>query len=321
MYHIKNNEAIFIEPTSFSEIQMTEHVLEELIKHNTNLIADEESMLIVGQQVRNADNGICDLVGINQNGDIVLIEIKRDRKDIEARREAFEFQAIRYAAGFATITDIDDLISKIYAPFLEKKSADKQNHTLTITEQANRNIVSFFQENNIAIEDFNQQQQIILVASDFDVQTKSAVAWLNNNGVEINCYKLIPYKINGELFIDSKKVLPLDQYEDYYVDLKNKSTTSKIKSKRDTNRRSLPRIDAMLEWGVVKEGDLLRAKNHDSTAILMGNGNVELDGKEMSIQQWLKELTGWPSVETYSFTVHVEKGKTLSEIRREYMEK
>ena len=113
----------------------------------------------------------------------------------------------------------------------------------------------------------------------------------------------------------------MDQYEDYYVDLKNKSTTSKIKSKRDTNRRSLPRIDAMLEWGVVKEGDLLRAKNHDSTAILMGNGNVELDGKEMSIQQWLKELTGWPSVETYSFTVHVEKGKTLSEIRREYMEK
>lgn len=77
MYHIKNNEAIFIEPTSFSEIQMTEHVLEELIKHNTNLIADEESMLIVGQQVRNADNGICDLVGINQNGDIVLIDKTR----------------------------------------------------------------------------------------------------------------------------------------------------------------------------------------------------------------------------------------------------
>ena len=77
MYHIKNNEAIFIEPTSFSEIQMTEHDLEELIKHNTNLIADEESMLIVGQQVRNADNGICDLVGINQNGDIVLIDKTR----------------------------------------------------------------------------------------------------------------------------------------------------------------------------------------------------------------------------------------------------
>lgn len=161
MYHISKNEAIYVEPTSFSELQMTEHDLEELIKHNTNLISEDESMLIVGQQVRNSDNGICDLVALNQNGDLVLIEIKRDKKDIEARREAFEFQAIRYAAGFATITDIDDLISKIYAPFLEKNQNNHHNPTLTITEQANRNIVSFFEENNITIEDFNQRQQII----------------------------------------------------------------------------------------------------------------------------------------------------------------
>lgn len=320
MYHISKNEAIYVEPTSFSELQMTEHDLEELIKHNTNLISEDESMLIVGQQVRNSDNGICDLVALNQNGDLVLIEIKRDKKDIEARREAFEFQAIRYAAGFATITDIDDLISKIYAPFLEKNQNNHHNPTLTITEQANRNIVSFFEENNITIEDFNQRQQIILVASDFDLQTKSAVAWLNQSGVEINCYKLIPYKIKEELYIDSEKILPLDQYEDYYVDLKGKSTTSKIKSKRQSNRRSLPRIDEMLEWGVVKQGDLLRAKNHDSTVILKGNGNVEFNGKETSIQQWLKEITGWPSVQTYAFTEHVEKGKTLSDIRREFMD-
>ncbi|MBB6451584.1 hypothetical protein HNQ94_000005 [Salirhabdus euzebyi] len=321
MYNIKNIEAIPIEPTSFSELQMTEHDIEELIKNNTNLIAEDESMLIVGQQVRNSSNGICDLVGLNQNGDLVLIEIKRDRKDIETRKEAFEFQAIRYAAGFATIKDIDDLISKIYAPFLEKKNNNKNKYTLTITEQANRNVVSFFQENNIAIEDFNQRQQIILVASDFDAQTKSAVAWLNSNGVEMYCYKLIPYKIKDELYIESKKVLPLDRYEDYYVDLTNKTTTSKIKRKRQSNRRNLPRIDAMLDWGVVKEGDLLKAKNHDSTATLLGNGNVEVTGEERSIQQWLREVTGWSSVETYAFTVHMEKGKTLSEIRRDYMDK
>jgi hypothetical protein len=321
LYHIKNNEAVPIEPTSFSEIHMNEHDVEELIKNNTNLIAEDESMLIVGQQVRNSSNGICDLVGLNQNGDLVLIEIKRDRKDMEARREAFEFQAIRYAAGFATIKDIDDLISKIYAPFLEKNVDTNKNLSLTITEQANRNIVTFFQDNNIAIEDFNQRQQIILVASDFDEQTKSAVAWLNSNGVEMYCYKLIPYKIEDELYVESQKILPLDHYEDYYVDFTNKATTTKIKRKRHNNRRSLPRIDSLLEWGVVKEGDLLKAKNHDASAILLENGNVEVNGEEKSIQQWLREVTGWSSVETYSFTVHVEKGKTLSEIRKEYMER
>lgn len=320
VYYIKNNEAITIEPTSFSELQMNEHDVEELIKNNTNLIAEDESMLIVGQQVRNSSNGICDLVGLNQNGDLVLIEIKRDRQDIEARREAFEFQSIRYAAGFATLKDVDDLISKIYAPFLEINHNRSNESSLTITELANRNIVSFFQENNIAIEDFNQHQQIILVASDFDEQTKSAVAWLNSNGVEMYCFKLIPYKIKDELYIESKKLFPLEHYEDYYVDFTNKTATSKIKRKRQSNRRTLPRIDTMLEWGVVKEGDLLQAKNYDSTANLLGNGNVDVNGVEKSIQQWLQEVTGWSSVNTYALTIHVEKGKSLLEIRKEYME-
>ncbi|WP_462411445.1 hypothetical protein [Neobacillus sp. Marseille-QA0830] len=320
MFYIKNNEALPIEPTSFSDLAMNEHDVEELIKNNTNLIAEDESMLIVGQQVRNSSNGICDLVGLNQNGDLVLIEIKRDRRDIESRREAFEFQAIRYAAGFATIKDIDDLISKIYAPFLERNKSSQRDSSLTIAELANRNIVSFFRDNNIAIEDFNQRQQIILVASDFDDQTKSAVAWLNSNGVEMYCYKLIPYKIKDEIYIETQKILPLDHYEDYYVGLSDKTSTSKIKRKRQTIRRQLPRIDSMLEWGVVKEGDLLRAKNHDDTAILMKNGNVKINDEEKSIQQWLREVTGWSSVETYAFTIHEETGKTLSEIRKEYME-
>ncbi|GEN82851.1 hypothetical protein SLU01_11630 [Sporosarcina luteola] len=58
-------------------------------------------MLIVRKQVRNASNGISDLTAIDHEGNIVLIEIKRDRKDIEGRKEAFEFQAIRYAASYA----------------------------------------------------------------------------------------------------------------------------------------------------------------------------------------------------------------------------
>lgn len=34
----------------------------------------------------------------------------------------------------------------------------------------------------------------------------------------------------------------------------------------------------------------------------------------------LKELYGWSSVQTYVFAVHKESGKTLSQIREEYIE-
>ena len=77
----------------------------------------------------------------------------------------------------------------------------------------------------------------------------------------------------------------------------------------------------MLDWGVVKAGDIIVAKNRSDEGTLMENGNVLVDGKEMSMQIWLKELYGWSSVQTYVFAVHKESGKTLAQIRREYMDK
>lgn len=320
MHYIKDHQANLVKPTTFKDLGMNEHHLESLLAANIDLIASDESMLIIGQQVQNIKNGRCDLVAINENGDLVLIEIKRDKKDVEARKEAFEFQAIRYAATFAKIKDIEELISKIYAPYLEKNQKDTSG-SLTVTEHAKRNLEKFFTQNEISLEDFNERQQIILVASGFDEQTLSAVAWLNSNGVEISCIRLIPYKINDELYIDTEKVLPLANYEDFYVDLLEKGV--KIKSKRKTTRtrRSLPRIDAMLDWGVVKAGDKLKAKGYDAYATLLENGNVEVDGEEKSIQQWLRDVTGWASVETYVFAIHVATGKSLSEIRSEYLER
>ena len=160
MYYYKKEaeQVVAIEPTTFKELGMTEKDIEELIKKNTDLITEDETILIIGQQVRNADNGICDLVGINQDGDLVLIEIKRDRQDIESRREAFEFQAIRYAASFATIQDIDDLINKVYAPYLEKNKDEWLDSNLTVVESANRKFVDFFQQNYISIEEFIERQ-------------------------------------------------------------------------------------------------------------------------------------------------------------------
>ena len=37
--------------------------------------------------------------------------------------------------------------------------------------------------------------------------------------------------------------------------------------------------------------------------------------------EWLKNATGWPSVHTYKFAIHKKTGKTLSELRKEYMQK
>ena len=85
-------------------------------------------------------------------------------------------------------------------------------------------------------------------------------------------------------------------------------------------RTVLPKIKDILEWRVVKAGDILIAKGTDEEATLLENGHVSINDEEMSMQDWLKRITGWKSVETYKFAIHKESGKSLSQIRKEYMD-
>lgn len=319
MYNIKGKQAARIEPVTFSELNMTENDIEEILRNSIDMICDEEeSMLIVGRQVRNEKNGRSDLTAVDNNGNIVLIEIKRDRKDIEHRREAFEFQAIRYAASYATIEKTDDLVKKVYAPYIEKYRSEFELGELTSFELGIRKLNEFLQIND-AQKNFNEKQRIILAASDFDEQTLSAVAWLNSNNVDMSCYRLTPYKLNEDLFFYVEKLLPVTNYDDYYVNLMDKSLIATASGEKKIIRRSLPKIDLMLEWGVVKEGDIIVAKGREDEGRLLSNGNVLVNGEEKSMQAWLKEIYGWSSVQTYVFAVHKETGKTLSQIREEYM--
>lgn len=146
------------------------------------------------------------------------------------------------------------------------------------------------------------------------------MAWLNRNGVDISCFKLIPYRINEELYINVEKILPPTGYDDYYVNLLDR-TSPVLKPGKAYRRRSLPKIDSMLKWGAVKSGDVIVAKNRPDEAILLENGNVSVDGKEMSMQSWLKGVFGWSSIQTYVFAVHKESGKNpFTNSRRIYGE-
>ena len=77
----------------------------------------------------------------------------------------------------------------------------------------------------------------------------------------------------------------------------------------------------MLDWGVVKVGDIIVAKGREDEATLLENGNVTVEGKEMSLLAWLKEVFEWSNIATYDFSVLKDNGKTLAQIREEYMNK
>ena len=318
MYLIDGINALKIEDLTFSDLNMKEDSIEEILRQNIDMICnDEESLLLVGQQVKNQIQARSDLIAVDQDGNLVLIELKRDKKDIEHRKEALEFQAIRYAASCATIQSTDELIQNLFAPYVEKHREEFGNKELSSNEVARRILETFLETNNVA--KFNDRQRIILIASEFDDQTMSAVAWLNSNQVDISCYCLIPFKVDNHLLIHSQKILPIADYEDFYIGIMDKDSLGKA-PKRDISRCSLPNIRSLLEWGVVSDGDIIVAKGRTDEATLTGDGKVITPNGPLSLQQWLKSIFGWSSVQTYAFAVQKSSGKTLFELRQNYME-
>ena len=142
---------------------------------------------------------------------------------------------------------------------------------------------------------------------------RAAIEWLNNHTDEGVGFILCEIKVfrigNSE---PAPKFEIIEQPNNWVKEMKKPSGTNK--------RTVLPKIKDMLEWGVVKGGDILAAKGSDEEATLLQNGHVSVNDEEMSMQDWLRRVTGWKSVETYKFAIHKETGKTLSQIRKEYMD-
>ncbi len=143
---------------------------------------------------------------------------------------------------------------------------------------------------------------------------RAAIEWLNNHtdeGIGFILCEIKLYRIgNSE---PAPKFDIIEQPNNWVREMRRPTAS--------VERKQLPRIDKLLEWGAVSAGDTIIAKGYDDEAELMANGHVMVKGEEMSILKWLLGLTGWQAIETYKFAIQKSSGKSLSEIRKEYMER
>lgn len=66
------------------------------------------------------------------------------------------------------------------------------------------------------------------MANDFREETLAAVLWLRDNGLDITCIKLEPYKVEGKIAVKSEIIIPLPEAKDFMIQTEQK----KIKTKK-----------------------------------------------------------------------------------------
>lgn len=131
--------------------------LEKWIKTNPNVLGDD--ILIIGEQVR-TKSGPLDYLGIDNKGNLVIVELKRDKlaRDVLA-------QAIDYASDVATweIGKLNEVCSGFSGNSLEDCITDRFD--------------------NIEIDDLviNKAQRLLLVGFSIDESLSRMIEWLSSN--------------------------------------------------------------------------------------------------------------------------------------------
>lgn len=233
-----SNELIELEETTFSKERIFELThIEEWVRKNPKILCDaDEDILIISKQQASETMKRSDLVGIDNLGNITVIELKRDIAE-----PMTGFQAIQYASYYSDTKY--DQACEIYAKYLrENKDEFKLGVDTDFLEAAQESIRNFCDQIKIP-DDFNRNQRIILVAREFKGDLLSAVTWLIYKEIEIKCIELTLYKHGGDLFIAPTTILPTPDISENIVRVKQKDELVKQERQAVTRQKWLGNME------------------------------------------------------------------------------
>jgi len=221
MYRVDfdNKRLIKLSPAQFSVLKLKERYdIQEWIEKTPEIIGEE--LLIIYKELELPSRIRVDLLAIDKRANLVIIELKRDDSGPNV-----EWQAIKYASYCSQF--LPEYVFKIYAEYLQSDEDDAQ---LRIEE--------FIDEE---IDKLNQKQRIILVSKEFHSDVASAVLWLREYEIDIECVKLTPFlDENNQLFITSDLIIPLPEAKEY---IQQKETKQKEAKRTTRSSFSLEKSD------------------------------------------------------------------------------
>ncbi|WP_374972403.1 hypothetical protein [Spongiibacter marinus] len=233
-----------IKGSSFTGLNIWERKhIEEWVRTNPEILGEDLLIVSVEFDRFSNSNDRLDLLAVDREGNLVVVELKRDSAAGYA-----DLQAIRYAAMVSSMT-IEKLVP--YYMAYKKKYDDEPLTDLEAKEQ----IIEFVESDSFS--ELSTKPRIILCSEGFSQEITTTVLWLRDSEIDISCVSITPYKLNDTIIVVPKVVIPLEEARQYLIDIKRKEE-ERIQSDRKIRPKTMK---ILLENNLVKEGDELRLSN------------------------------------------------------------
>lgn len=259
----KNSSIEMGKKTDFSSHNILERLhIEKWIETNPDILG--EDLLILTNEFDRFDktNERLDLLAIDRDGNIVVVELKRDDSG-----KNVDLQALKYAAYCSTLTL--DKVCQIHLDYLSRTLKDINFDSIRTK------ILQFII--NSEFEDINDKPRIILVSKDYRQEVTASVLWLRKFNLDIKCIKLTPYELaDNKIVIEANTIIPLPEAVDYIIQTEQKeSQIGNISVSRKEYLDFYNDISAKLNKHIDKVLSAATAKNYYQISTGIGGVHFE----------------------------------------------
>ena len=214
IYEFTKDKIVHISETSFGQVGITERGdLQRLLREQIDIIAP--GTLIISEEFGDWEDSKrrVDLLGLDKRANLVVFELKRSEDGGH-----MELQSIRYAAMVSNMTFNE--VVEVYSTYLASKGSSEVD--------ARSKLLEFLEWDEPDEDAFAQNVRIILASAEFSKEVTSAVMWLNDQGLDIQCFRLKPYNLDSRLLIDVQQLIPLPEAADYQFKRREKNRTERL---------------------------------------------------------------------------------------------
>ena len=161
--------------------------LEDWLENNPDDIVENGQLLVIGRQVTTNLGGFIDLLAIDRQGDVVVVELKRNRTPRETIAQALEYASFVEKLGYEQLEDI--LRAYIGDESVNLAQYHREYFTLTSDEASV----------------FNHDQRIVIVGQTITPEIRQTSAFLRNKGIRVTCLEFTFFESN-----DGQRLLSTD---------------------------------------------------------------------------------------------------------------
>ena len=178
----KNGKMIPYKKYDFKELYQ-EFDLEVLLENNPEYFFEDSKILVIGRQVTTNLNTSIDLLGVDNIGNTVVIELKRDKTSRETIAQLLEYASFVEKLDYSQLNDI-------FQDYSGEESNLEEYHQQYFKSDVDEKI------------SYNKSTKLIIVAQEISKEIRQTALFLREKGLDIYCASFKYFKTkNGEEII------------------------------------------------------------------------------------------------------------------------